>query len=75
MTKFTYNDIVTVIKNSALELRPGEKAWVVSVLSGNKRPKHLIDEFPNGYTHTIEFEDGSAKEVHESQLEFYQDQD
>jgi hypothetical protein len=70
MTKFTYDDVVTTIDGSPLELRPGKRAWIVAVLE--KRLGEYFDRFPAGIVYTIEFEDGSAVEVHESQLKLFE---
>jgi hypothetical protein len=66
--KFNYDDIVRVKANARAELRPGERAWIVSVFE--QRPKgSYFDRFPEGVVYSIEFEDGSSTEVHEDELE------
>ena len=67
MPKFTYDDIVKVIESAPPELRPGARAWVVGVF--DTRPGKYFDIFPDGVVYSIEFEDGAAIEVHESNLE------
>ncbi len=67
MTKFTYDDVVKAIANAPSELRPGERAWVVGVFED--RPGKYFESFPPGTVYTIEFEDGSAIEIHEVMLE------
>jgi hypothetical protein len=67
MSKFTYDDIVMVLDSASPELRPGHKAWVVGVFEIH--PGKWFDRFPEGVVYTIEFEDGSAIEIHESNLE------
>ena len=68
MTKFDYDNIVTAIKGSDPKLRPGEKGWVCGIYE----IKTCSDEFKNKYcdgnVYLIEFEDGDAVKVHESQL-------
>lgn len=68
MAKFTYNDIVRVRPSARQEAKPGEKAWIVGVFTD--RPGPYFDQFPKGVVYTIEFEDGSSTEIHESDLEF-----
>jgi hypothetical protein len=65
MPKFTYNDIVKVSGDAGPELRRG-RAWVVGIFE--QRPGHYFDRFPDGVVYTIEFEDGTSEEVHESCL-------
>lgn len=67
MTKFTYDDIVNVISSAPAELRPGARAWIVGVFED--RPGKYFESFPPGIVYSIEFEDGSSLEVHESLLE------
>lgn len=64
---FTYNDLVSVVRGSPLELRPGEPASVVAVIV-DRRGSHF-DQFPPGVVYSIEFEDGVCIDVHESILE------
>jgi len=66
MAKFTYDDIVKVISAAPAGIRPGAKAWVVGVFE--TRPGEYFDKFPEGVVYTIEFEDGSSVEAHESNL-------
>ncbi len=73
MKKFTYDDVVTVIDTAAKELRPGAKAWVVGVFE--KRPGKYFDLFPEGVVYTIEYENGDSIEIHESQLESYDEKE
>lgn len=67
MTKFTYDDIVKVVVQAPEALRPGKRAWIVGVF--DDRPGSYFDEFPPGTVYSIEFEDGSSLEIHESDLE------
>jgi hypothetical protein len=64
---FTYNDIVNVRLSANPTLRPGAKAWIVSVFE--TRPGPYFDRFPQGYVYTIEFDDGESLEVHEDDLQ------
>lgn len=68
MTKFTYNDIVTAVEGSELELRPGEKGWICGVYEKAERAKRFIDKYGSGAVYLMEFEDGEAVQAHESQL-------
>lgn len=67
MTKFTYDDIVKVVAHASEALRPGKRAWIVGVF--DDRPDSYFDKFPPGTVYSIEFEDGSSVEIHESDLE------
>lgn len=71
MTKFTYDDIVRVIATVPKRLRPGERAWVVGVFED--RPGKYFYAFPEGVVYSIEFEDGTSVDVHESDLELVSD--
>ena len=63
--KFTYDDIVRV-SEPANSQSCGRKAWVVGVFE--TRPGPYFDKFPPGPVYTVEFEDGSSEEVHETLL-------
>ena len=69
MTKFTYDDIVSVRPGRSSSMRPGLKAWIVGVFE--TRPGPFFDKFPPGPVYSIEFEDGSSTEIHEDDLEFF----
>ncbi len=49
------------------EMRPGEKAWIVGVFES--QPGKYFEKFPEGVVYTIEFEDGTSTEAHETDLE------
>jgi hypothetical protein len=66
MPKFTYNDVVRVKDDAAVGLRR-DRAWIVGIFED--RPGPYFDKFPEGVVYTIEFEDGTSGEVHESNLE------
>ena len=67
MTKFTYDDMVKVVAHAPEALRPGKQAWIVGVF--DDRPGSYFDKFSSGTVYSIEFEDGSSLEIHESDLE------
>lgn len=67
MTKFNYNDIVCVRPDFDSEFYRGRKAWIVGVFEN--RPGPYFDKFPIGVVYSVEFEDGSSTEFHESDLE------
>ena len=71
MTKFTYDDVVKVLESAPAELRPGCKAWIVGVFE--KPSGKYFSAFPDGVVYTVEFEDGSSTEVHESNLILFED--
>ena len=67
MPAFNYGDVVRVRLGASSDLRPGSKAWVVGVFE--TRPGPYFDKFQEGVVFTIEYEDGSSLEIHESDLE------
>jgi hypothetical protein len=70
MSKFTYDDIVTVRNGAPPNLRPGARAWVIAIFDRREtRPGKHFDAFPEGVVYTVEFEDGSTAEAHEDILE------
>jgi hypothetical protein len=66
---FTYNDTVRVKHSASANLRAGDLAWVVGIHTEAGRAGEFLKEFPHGVVYTIEFEDGSSVEIHESLLE------
>lgn len=64
--KFDYDDVVRIVPDAPNDLRSNEKAWIVGVFE--TRPGPFFDKFPDGVVYTIEFEDGSSKEIHEMYL-------
>lgn len=66
INRFNYDDIVQVTANAPSELRPGEKAWIVGVFED--RPGKYFEKFPEGTVYSVEFEDGSSADIHESML-------
>jgi len=71
-TKFTWNDIVTAKAGAPPETRPGERAWVVGILTEAARYGSLLEQFPTGIVYDIEFEDGSSVSVHEGTLDAFE---
>jgi hypothetical protein len=67
---FNYDDIVKVRIQADKELRPGEKAWIVGIYED--RPGPYFDKFPAGVVYSIEYEDGTSTQVHETDLELHQ---
>ena len=68
MPRFTYSDLVTAIEGAQPALRPGEPASVIAVIEEKDRKGSYLSAFPPGVIYSIEFEDGSAIDIHESQL-------
>jgi hypothetical protein len=64
--KFDYDDVVRIAPDAPDDLRPNGKAWIVGVFE--TRPGPFFDTFPDGVVYSIEFEDGSSKEIHEMYL-------
>ena len=67
MCKFFYNDIVRVRNLAKVELRPGDKAWIVGI--EKERRGSYFERFPPGIVYAIEYEDGFAADIHEADLE------
>jgi hypothetical protein len=67
--KFNYDDIVRVIANAHTGLTVPKKAWVVGIFE--RSPGPYFSKFPPGTVYTVEFEDGSAIEVHECDLQVW----
>ena len=65
--RFNYDDIVRIQPSAGLEGRASERAWVVGVFE-NRPEGGYFDKFPEGIVYSVEFEDGSSTEVHESDL-------
>jgi hypothetical protein len=66
MPKFTWGDSVRILENAPGDLRPGSVAAVVGV--EEDRQGSYYEKFPEGVVYTVEFEDGSSVDVHESYL-------
>lgn len=67
--KFDYDDIVVVKDSAAKQFRPGERAWVVGVVAD--RAQFELEQFPAGVIYTVEFEDGSAVDIHEDDIQSF----
>lgn len=65
---FTWDDIVIVTEAAPKHLRPGSRAWIVGVSGEDQRSGSYREQFPTGTVYTIEFEDGSDAQAHESVL-------
>jgi hypothetical protein len=64
--QFDYGDIVVVKESCVPRCRPGERAWVVDVAADRNRFR--LPQFPPGVVYTVEFEDGSAIDIHEDDI-------
>jgi hypothetical protein len=67
MTRFTYSDIVKLKDGSAAKPDQSGRAWVIAILTD--RTRFPLPHLPPGVVYSIEFEDGSAVDVHEDDLE------
>jgi hypothetical protein len=65
---FTWNDIVETAEEAPSSLRPGSRAWIVGISAPHERSGSFLEEHPEGYVYTIEFEDGSSVSAPEAQL-------
>jgi hypothetical protein len=71
MPRFNYNDIVRIKVGASAIADRHDRAWVVAVLEDRQR--FPLRQFSPGVVYTIEFEDGTALDVHESDLELATD--
>lgn len=69
MPKFTYDDIVRVLLHASCKNRRGARGWVIAVKTEDKQKGSYFNRFPAGTIYSVEFEDGEAIDVHESDLE------
>ena len=69
MTKFTYDDRVRVRSDAPQKFRPGERAWVVGVITEDKRIGSHYEKFLPGTVYTIEFEGGDSIDIQETSIE------
>ena len=69
MTKFNCDDIVRVRSDALQKFRPGAQAWVVGVVTEDKRIGSHYEKFLPGAIYTIEFEDGDSIDVEETSIE------
>ena len=65
-SKFTFDDTVQLTTFPDAPERIDAQAWVVGVMERGEGA--YMAQFPPGYIYTIEFEDGTSTDVHESQL-------
>ena len=70
MSKFNYDDIVQVTVDSGIQPALSRKAWVVGIFE--KSLGSHFDQFPPGVVYSVEFENGSATDVHEDNLEIWE---
>jgi hypothetical protein len=68
MAKFTWGDTVAVSPTAPSAVRPGAVASIVGVMEEPRKGAHF-EQFPTGTVYLIEYEDGSALDIHESHLE------
>lgn len=71
MMKFTFDNIVRIRSEAPQELRPDAKAWIVMVHAGPTRWGAYFETFPPGVVYSVEYEDGSSAEIHESLIELW----
>lgn len=69
----TYNDIARVTRTAPETLRPGEKCWVIGVLTPEDRARLPLPNFPPGTVYSVEYEGGQAMDIHEQHLEPWPD--
>lgn len=67
--KFDYDDIVRVRADAPEQPYRGQRAWVVGIAPEHRRARTFLEQYPTGVVYTIEFEDGSSAELHESSLD------
>ena len=67
MAKFSYDDIVKIKPEAKVAAKRDERAWIVAVIEDRQR--FPLDQFPPGTVYSVEFEDGTAVDVHENDLE------
>src|SRR5262245_46218032 len=67
VNKFTYVDVVVIRGTAPAPLEAGRKAWIIATFESlADRPGSAFAGIPPGAAYSIEFEDGSTAEVHES---------
>lgn len=70
MAKFTYDDTVAVLASAPATLRPGALASVIGITE-EPRQGSYFEQFPPGNVYLVEYEDGVAVSIHESNLELF----
>jgi hypothetical protein len=71
MNKFVYDDVIRIRSDAHQKFRSGERAWVVGVITEDRRLGSHYEQFPLGTIYTIEFEDGDSIDIHEDGIEPY----
>ncbi|MDQ3511296.1 MAG: hypothetical protein M3414_06380 [Pseudomonadota bacterium] len=69
MAEFNYNDIVRIRADAQHDMRLGERAWIVGVITEDKRIGSHYEQFAPGTVYAIEFEDGDSIDIDEGSLE------
>lgn len=69
MSRFGYDEVVKISSRAEENYRPGSKAWIISIIQD--RENYPMREFPAGTIYTVEYEDGLALDIHESNLEAF----
>ena len=64
---FTYDDTVVVLPSVGVPTLVGRKASIVGIFE-EPRTGSFFEKFPPGVVYSVEFEDGSSMEIHESNL-------
>jgi hypothetical protein len=67
MSKFSYDDIVKIKIDAKMATKRRDRAWVIAVMEDRQR--FPLSQLPPGIVYSIEFEDGTALDVHEDDLE------
>jgi hypothetical protein len=71
MSAFTYDDVVRVSDQASAAFRPGAKGWVIAVITDREKIK--APQLPPGNIYTIEYEDGVSVDVHETDLNMWEE--
>jgi hypothetical protein len=73
MAKFNYDDIVRIKVGAMTSANANrrDRAWVVAVIEDRER--FPLSQFPPGVVYSIEFEDGTAVDIQENDLELAAD--
>lgn len=68
VNKFNYDDVIRVRSDAHQKFRPGERAWVVDVITEDRRIGSHYEQFPLGTIYTIEFEGEDSIDIHEDSI-------
>lgn len=63
--KYTWGDEVGVADSAPSTYRPGSIGVVVGFSRAEERSGEYLDQFPVGFVYTVEYDDGSDKEIQE----------